>query len=65
MLKWLLTEWYSHCRNIDLKILWPACRDGTPDLTHARAAFALHAFEDRAWLVLGEEEIKSFIDTLY
>lgn len=28
-----------------------------PDLDHAKAAFAAHAFQDRAWMALGEEGI--------
>ena len=51
-------------RKIDLDILWPVCREQAPDLDHAKAAFAVHAFNDRAWTVLGDDEIERIIDGL-
>jgi hypothetical protein len=51
-------------RRIDLKILWPECCIHATDLDHAKAAFAAHAFNDPAWLVLGEDGIYAAISEL-
>jgi antirestriction protein len=51
-------------RQIDMEILWPTCKQMAPDLHHAKAAFAVHAFKDWAWLILGEAEIIKAIDKL-
>jgi hypothetical protein len=51
-------------RQIDLAILWPSCKEQAPDLDHAKAAFAYHAFNDHAWTCLGEAEICRCIDAL-
>jgi hypothetical protein len=63
--------WRSRQRRIDLDILWPVCKREAlaryaPDeaLDRARAAFAYHAFNDPAWLCLGEEMIVAHIDKL-
>lgn len=64
MIRWLLTRWHARQRAIDLRILWPACKDNARDLDHARAAFAYHAFHDRAWLELGDDEIARRINAL-
>ena len=56
-MRWLFNFWYRRQRAIDLEFLWPSCRDQAPDLARARAAFALHAVQDRAWMALGEDEI--------
>lgn len=48
---------YRRLRQIDLEILWPACKDQAETLHDARIAFALHAMNDKAWLALGEEEV--------
>jgi hypothetical protein len=61
---WLIRRWHARQRAIDLKILWPTCRDQAPDLDMAKAAFAFHAFNDRAWTELGEAEIIHRIDKL-
>jgi hypothetical protein len=34
------------------------------DLDHAKAAFAVHAYHDPAWLELGEDTLFAFIDRL-
>ena len=60
----LLRWWHARQRAIDLRILWPACRDQTDDLDRARMAFAIHAFHDKAWLCLGDDEIKRQISEL-
>jgi hypothetical protein len=56
--------WRARQRRIDLDILWPICVRGANDLDHAKAAFAVHAFNDPAWLALGEDEMLDFIDRL-
>ena len=60
----ILDWWYRRLRRIDMDILWPECVAQAPDLDHARAAFAVHAYLDRAWKVLGDEEIDKLIDQL-
>lgn len=64
MFKWLMNRWYGRMRSIDLKILWPACVAHAPSLDHAKAAFAVHAFSDPAWMVLGERAVYESIDKL-
>jgi hypothetical protein len=64
MIRWLMGKWHARQRAIDLEILWPICCEQAEDLDHAKAAFAVHAFNDEAWLCLGEDKIKSFIDGL-
>nr|HEV8010876.1 hypothetical protein [Bradyrhizobium sp.] len=56
--------WHARQRRIDLDILWPICLKGANDLDHAKAAFAVHAYNDPAWLELGEDRIFQFIDRL-
>jgi hypothetical protein len=51
-------------RRIDIDILWPICVRGANDLDHAKAAFAVHCFNDPAWQELGEDAIIRFIDRL-
>ncbi len=63
-MKWLLNWWHARQRKIDLNILWPSCKELAPDMDHAKAAFAVHAFHDRAWLCLGEAEIYERIEAL-
>lgn len=50
MFRFLQRWWWSRQRAIDLRILWPACKEGAASIDHARAAFALHAFNDPAWV---------------
>ena len=56
--------WRAHQRKIDMEILWPLCYKGANDLDHAKAAFAVHCFNDPAWRELGEVKLYSFIDNL-
>ena len=56
--------WHARQRRIDMVILWPICRREANDLDHAKAAFAVHAFNDPAWLELGEDAMLDFIDGL-
>jgi len=62
--RFIRAMWRRHQRRIDLDILWPICVKGANDLDHAKAAFAVHAFNDPAWLELGEDAIFQFIDRL-
>jgi hypothetical protein len=65
LIRFLLSPYDLVRRWIDVTILWPSCRDQTPDLDHAKAAFAVHAFRDRAWTRhFSEEEIFLIIDAL-
>jgi len=57
----VLSGWYARCRRIDIEMLWPSCKRYGNDLDHAKAAFALHAFNDPAWLFLGESEVTRII----
>jgi hypothetical protein len=63
-MNWLRKHYYARLRRIDMQILWPSCKELAPDLVHAKAAFASHAFNDRAWLFLGEDEVYRIIDSL-
>jgi hypothetical protein len=56
--------WRAHQRRIDMQILWPTLKKEARDLDHAKAGFAVHAFNDPAWLELGEDAIIDFIDKL-
>ena len=60
----LLALWHWMQRRIDLRILWPECKKQAPDLDHAKAIFAMHAFHDHAWLRLGDAEIRRRISAL-
>lgn len=64
MIRWVLGLWYAHIRRIDVAVLWPSCKRETGNLDWAKAAFAVHAFRDRAWRCLGEDEICRQIDLL-
>jgi len=64
VIRWLLDRWHSRQRTLDMQILWPVCKEQADSLERAKAAFAFHAFHDRAWLCLGEQEIKRRINTL-
>ncbi len=50
LIVWLRNLWWARQRKIDLMCLWPACVRQARDLDHARAAFAVHAFNDPAWI---------------
>lgn len=64
MIRWLLNWYNARRRAIDLEILWPICKEKATDLDHAKAAFAVHAFNDPAWMCLGHDEVYSRIDAL-
>jgi hypothetical protein len=61
----IMRWWYARMRRIDLEILWPTCKREAGDLDHAKAAFAVHAFNDNAWLSLGQDELMAAIDELH
>jgi hypothetical protein len=63
-LRLILAWWHARQRRIDMDILWPICRREANDLDHAKAAFAVHAFNDPAWLELGEDKLFKTIDRL-
>jgi hypothetical protein len=64
LLKLIADWWHARQRAIDMQILWPICLRGAPDLDHALAAFAVHCFNDPAWLALGEDELRWRINRL-
>ena len=41
--------WRKRQRRTDLEILWPVCLSEAPDIDKAKAAFAVHVFNDAAW----------------
>jgi hypothetical protein len=63
-LKYLRDRYNARRRALDIQILWPACKEQAATIDYARAAFAMHAFNDEAWTCLGDEEIKRIITTL-
>jgi hypothetical protein len=54
----ILAWWRARQRKIDVATLWPQCLAGANDIDHALLAFTVHAFNDPAWLALGEEELR-------
>jgi hypothetical protein len=64
MINWLFNAWYARLRKIDIKILWPTCREQASSIGEARTIFAIHAFHDKSWLILGDDEIIRQIDRL-
>lgn len=64
MFGWLMRWWHARQRAIDMQLLWPQCRALAEDLDHAKAAFAVHVFNDPAWLELGRDNVFRFIDEL-
>jgi len=63
-IRFLRSVWRSRQRQMDVLILWPACREQAPDIETARAAFAAHAYHDPAWLELEDAHIKRIIEAL-
>jgi hypothetical protein len=62
---WFAKRYRARQRAIDLKILWPAFKKKAPDMDHAKAGFAWHAFQDTAWTDdFTEDEIVEYIDAL-
>lgn len=63
-MRWILGFWYNRTRKLDLEILWPICKKQAKDLDSAKAAFAVHAYNDPGWLFLGKDNIYKIIDEL-
>jgi hypothetical protein len=65
---WITGLWHARQRSIDVGILWKACKQEVDNqgmtLDHAKVAFAAHVYHDKAWLVLGEDEIRRRIGEL-
>jgi hypothetical protein len=63
---WALIQawWRRRQRMVDMDVLWPILLQEAGDLDRAKAAFAFHAINDPAWLCLGEERLRAFIDQL-
>ena len=64
MIKYLVALWHSKQRSVDLRILWPLCKKHAADMDKAKAAFAVHAFNDIAWMCLGRDEVARRIGEL-
>lgn len=60
----LRTWWRARRRKLDLEILWPVCKEEASSLDYAKAAFAVHAYNDPAWRDFNEDELIAFIDRL-
>jgi hypothetical protein len=60
----ILAMWQARQRRIDLAILWPQCLAGAKHIDHALVAFAVHCYNDPAWLALGEDELRHQINML-
>lgn len=64
----LTRVWYPITRELDRRLLWPACRDIAQQqghgLAHARGAFFMHASNDPAWIALGVDEVVRRINAL-
>jgi hypothetical protein len=58
MFRLIMGLWYAHLRRIDRHILWPQICKEAYDINAARGMFMLHASYDKAWRVLGEEEVR-------
>lgn len=64
MIRWLQRWWWARQRAIDMEILWPQCKRLAADLDHAKAAFAVHAFNDAAWVRHYQYDLYKVIDAL-
>jgi hypothetical protein len=64
LMRWLTNWLNAGRRRYDLEILWPICKARAPDLDHAKAIFAAHAFNDDAWKSLGHHGIVAAIEAL-
>ena len=56
MIRWLQRIWWRQQRSVDLRILWPICKEKALNLEQARQLFMLHAIADPCWVrEYGEE----------
>jgi hypothetical protein len=63
--RWLRNLWWARQRAVDMAVLWPVCKEEAPTLEYAKAAFAVHAFRDPAWIrYYGEDGLRVYIDAL-
>jgi hypothetical protein len=60
----ILAWWRMRRRADDVANLWPHCLAGASTVDHAMLAFAIHAYNDPAWLALGEDELRLQITLL-
>ncbi len=63
MLTLIRKWWHKRQRQLDIEILWPACKAQVTYIEHARDVFREHAFNDPAWQELGDK-LDSTIDSL-
>jgi hypothetical protein len=49
-MNWLRNWWWARQRAMDLRILWPSCKELAPNLDKAKQAFMMHAINDPAWV---------------
>ena len=64
MINTIRNWWWARQRKMDMEILWPLCVDNSPDMDHAKAAFAVHAFNDPAWIEHYGSQLPAVIDAL-
>ena len=65
MISWIRNYTDKRRRTVDLKILWPCCKEKAPNLELARAAFAFHVYQDEAWTrTYSEDEIQQLVNEL-
>lgn len=56
---------WSMQRRVDMRVLWPTCKELAADMDEAKAAFAAHAFTDPCWIGhYGPDGLKDFINAL-
>lgn len=60
----LMRWWRKRLRSIDLRVLWPICKQQALTVDHAKAAFMVHCMGDHAWSDLSEAEIITVINNL-
>lgn len=64
-MEWLRKLWRRQQRSVDLRVLWPLCRDHASSLFEAHRAFESHCRQDEAWMDdYTEQTLAEFIKTL-
>jgi hypothetical protein len=53
---------WVRCREMDLRILWPICKQKAGDLEKAREAFLLHMSIDPAYAGMTENELVAYVE---
>ena len=64
MMAFILAPWHAYQRQLDIRILWPQCKQATDDLDHAIGAFMMHTIHDPAWRNLSDEEVNRIVAEL-